>query len=157
MSIASIRLRLQTLQQTIPGISRAYAQLPRTVVQTSELPLFMNFVRDADYDDEILGDSDVQVTRTFMMWLLVKPVAEGEEGEGESITEPFIEVVSKFFYARPSLGNLIGVSYSHITKDSGPKKLIWPGTPANPGGTYWGIEFELNVVELFNRVYSTNE
>jgi hypothetical protein len=161
MSIDTIRTRLHDLQLlipvTAPVVITAYDQLPRSMVPTANMPAFLNFVRDADYDDEILGEDVVQVTRKFLMWLLVKPAAEGEEGEGEALVEPWIDVVVKYFYARPSLGNLTGILYSHITKDSGPKRMVWPGTPTNPIGVYWGAEFQISVVELFNRVYASNE
>jgi hypothetical protein len=81
------------------------------------------------------------------MWLLVKPVAEGEEGEGEAIAEPWIDTVSNWFMSRPSLQDLVGVQKAILLSDSGPKKMIWPGTPANPQGVYWGAEFKLQVLE----------
>jgi hypothetical protein len=135
----------------------AYDQLPRGIVPTANLPAFLNFVREANYDDQILGEDDIESTRVFAMWLLVKPVAEGEEGEGETLVEPWITAVVNYFFARPTLGNLIGVKYSHILRDSGPKKLVWPGTPTNPIGTYWGAEFLISVTEIFKRIYANNE
>ncbi len=157
MSIASVRLRLQTLQSAIPGITKANAQLPRGKIPDMELPTFLNFVRPATYDTDKLGDSDVEVTRQFAMWLLVQPAVECEEGEGENLVEPFIDLVARYFLARPSLGNLIGVSDSYITEDSGPKRLVWPGTPQNPVAVYWGVEFKLDVIDIFGRIYSDNE
>jgi hypothetical protein len=157
MSIATVRARLQTLQEAIPDIVTAYDQLPRGMVPTNKMPAFLNFVRTATYDDKIIGEDTLETTRQFLMWLLVKPAAEGEEGEGEALVEPWIDTVAKYFFARPSLGNLSGIVYSHITEDSGPKKLVWPGTPANPLGIYWGVEFRINVIEIFKRTYSSNE
>jgi hypothetical protein len=157
MTIATIRLRLASLQASIPGVIKAYPQLPRGIVKTNEMPLFMTFVREADYDLDTVGDGDFITNRTYLMWLLVKPVAEGEEGEGESLAEPWVETVANFFLARPSLGNLTGIMNSYMIKDSGPKKLVWPGTPANPTGVYWGVEFQLRVAEFTKRIYANNE
>jgi len=157
MSIKLIRERIASLQLAIPGVKYAYSILPRGVVQSNQLPLFINFVRDGEYDHEELGDNDILHTRSFNMWLLVKPAAEGEEGESENLTEPWIETVVQYFMARPSLGNLIGVQDSYIVSDTGPKKMVWPGSSASPTGTYWGIEFRLKVIEFTQRTFATNE
>ena len=157
MTIETIKDRLKLLQQGITGVKRAYAQLPKGVVNSADLPLFMNFVRPSKYDTEGLGSDDIQSAREYLMWLLVKPVAEGEEGEGESLVEPWIDKVTSYFFARPSLGNLQWIRNSYITEDSGPKKLVWPGIAINPTGVYWGVEFRLTVVEIMNREYVDNE
>jgi hypothetical protein len=148
MSIQSVRLRIKTLQEKIPGINKAYAQLPKSNIVAADLPLFLNFVREGVNDYDPLGSDDVYITRTYLMWLLVKPVAEGEEGESESSVEPWIDTVSKYFIARPSLSDLAGVQKTILLSDSGPKKMIWPGTPSAPQGVYWGVEFKLQVIEV---------
>jgi hypothetical protein len=157
MSVATIRARLALLQAAIPGVAKAYVQLPRGLVPTDNLPAFLNFVRKADYDHDTYGDYTVGVTRTFLMWLLVKPVAEGEEGEGEEIMEPWVETVAAYFNARPSLGGLIRVDSSTLVSDSGPKKMVWPGTPNAPTGVYWGAEFQLDITEIAPITYADNE
>ena len=148
MSIATVRARLASLQESITGINKAYVQLPKGILNSVDMPLFMNFVRNSNNDDTILGSGTARITRTYLMWLMVKPVAEGEQGEGESLVEPFIQNVSQFFISRPTLGNLLGVEYAHLVSDSGPKKMVWPGTPSNPVGIFWGVEFRLDVVEV---------
>jgi hypothetical protein len=157
MSISTVRARLKTLQLAIPGISHSYAQLPKGMIKTSELPLFLNFARDSKYDYETFGSDDMGITRTFLMWLMVKPAAEGEEGEGESLVEPWIPIVTNFFNGRPSLGNLVGVQIARLTGDSGPKRMVWPGTPNAPQGVYWGAEFRLNVTEIVPINFAANE
>jgi hypothetical protein len=157
MTIETVRDGLKTLQEAIPGVRKAYAQLPRGMVFAMDMPLFLNFVRESEYDPDTLGDDQVVVTRTYLMWLLVKPAAEGEEGEGESLVEPWIDVVSTHFYARPKLGMIATVQNSWIESDSGPRKLIWPGTQATPQGVYWGVEFRLKVVEYVDRTFADYE
>jgi hypothetical protein len=157
MTVQTVKLRLKSLQLAITGIQQAYAQLPRGALKTNELPLFLNFVRTATYDTDTMGDSDYLSTRTYLMWLMVKPAMEGEEGEGEALVEPWIDIVVPYFMARPSLGNLIGISNSVITADSGPKKMVWPGTPLDPQGVYWGIEFQIQVVDVSQRIYAASE
>lgn len=153
MSIYTVRSRLATLQRAIPGIVTANAQLPKGSINTADLPLFMTFVRDADYNTEALGSDDVLVTRTYLMWLMVKPVAEGESGEGEALVEPYVETVSNYFLSRPTLNNLIGIVSANLISDTGPKRMVWPGTPTNPIGVYWGAEFRLDVIETKEREY----
>lgn len=153
MSIQLVRARIALLQRSITGIKVAYEQLPKGILNSVDLPLFMNFVRDATYDQDSIGSDDVQVTRTYLMWLMVKPVAEGEEGEGEALVEPYIENVSNYFLARPTLKNLAGIVSADLVSDTGPKRMVWPGTPTNPIGVYWGTEFRLNVTEVVERNY----
>jgi hypothetical protein len=148
MTIAATRTRIATLQRLIPGIKRAYVQLPRGKIVEADLPLFINFVRDGENDYDPLGQDSLYISRNYFMWLLVMPVAQGEEGEGETICEPWIETVSNYFIARPSLEDLVRVQKATLLGDSGPKRMIWPGTPAAPQGVYWGAEFRLNVVEI---------
>lgn len=157
MPIDTIKQRVAELQEAIPGIKRGYQQLPRGVINTYDLPAFLNFVRPTTYNTDIYGSNDVELTRELAMWLLVKPASEGEEGEGENLVEPWIDLVAKYFFARPSLENLQFIQGSVITEDSGPKKLVWPGTPSNPIGIYWGVEFRLTIVEIMPRVYVDNE
>lgn len=153
MSIVSVRARLATLQSSIPGINKAYEQLPKGVINSLDLPLFMTFVRDSNNDLSSYGSDTVRISRTYLMWLLVKPFAEGEDGEGEALVEPYIQTVLEFFLSRPTLGNLLGVSGSTIVSDTGPKRMVWPGTPSNPIGVYWGAEFRLDVTELIDIDY----
>jgi len=153
MSIYTVRSRIATIQRAIPGIVTAHVQLPKGALVTADLPLFMTFVRDAEYNDTIIGADDVQVSRTYLMWLMIKPVAEGESGEGESLVEPYIETVSNYFLSRPTLNNLIGVVSANLVSDTGPKRMVWPGTPSNPIGVYWGAEFRLDVIETKERIY----
>jgi len=153
MSIVTVRARLAEMQASIPGVRRAYDQLPVGIVNTADLPLFLNFVRDTEYDIDS-GEGFVYDTRTYVMWLLVKPVAEGTDSEGEQITEPFIPIVADYFISRPSLLDLKGVVTSELKSDSGPKRMVWPGTPSDPIGVYWGIEFVLDVTEVSNISYT---
>jgi hypothetical protein len=157
MTIALTRAGLKTLQEGITGIHKAYAQLPRGLLNEMDLPLFMNFVRIGKYDEIPEGSDTIEVARTYLMWLMVKPVASGEEGEGEALVEPWIDIVGPYFYARPSLGGVLFIKTSRIIADSGPKKMIWPGTPTDPKGIFWGVEFELQVIEVFNRIYANDE
>lgn len=157
MSIQTVRLRLKTLQEAIPGIVKAYSQLPRTMLNSADMPLFMTFVRDSENDLSELGSDTILTTRSYMMWLIVKALAEGEEGEGEALVEPWIDTVTAYFSARPTLGALAGVLDSYIASDSGPKRMVWPGTNTAPTGVYWGAEFKLDVTEVVYRQYSNNE
>jgi hypothetical protein len=157
MTIAIVRTQIATLQRSIPGIITAYDQLPKGILKKLEMPLFINFVRDSSIDHDIYGDDAIQVSRQYLMWLIVKPVVEGIEGESESLVEPYIDTVLNFFYARPTLGLLTGIVDSAITADSGPKKMIWPGDRSDLQNVAWGCEFQLDVIEIVQRIYAPYE
>jgi hypothetical protein len=151
MSIETVRTQLATLQASISGVKRAFEQLPRGAIVDADLPLFLNFARNAIYDWSILGADTNQSTRIYLMRLLVMPQQSGIDGEGESAVEPFIKTVVDYFASRPQLGRLSGVQNAIIVGDSGPQQFVWFDIP------YWSVEFQLRVVEYATRDYQNYE
>lgn len=151
MSVDTIRQQLATLEALIAGVNRAYDTLPRGPIVEADLPLFLNFVRDATYDWRMLGASDNIEIRQYILWLLVMPIQLAAPGEGEEKAMPFIKTVMDYFKARPQLGGTAQIQNAIITGDSGPKQLPWADT------YYWGIEFRLQVTEYQLRAYAADE
>lgn len=149
MSITTVRAALATLEAQITGINRAYVDLPRGAINDADLPLFLNFARDAS-DSE--GGSDMMLEdRQYLLWLLVMPDQLGIPGEGEQAAEAMIQTVKDYFRQRPALGLVLGVQKSYFSGDSGPRKFTWADV------AYWGVEFRLRVVEYQARTYADDE
>jgi hypothetical protein len=153
MTIDTVRTQIAALQAAIPGITRAFDQLPRHDISVADLPAFVNFVREGVYNWTLDGATADQDVRKYVMWLLVLPHQEGlSDGEAERRVEPFVPTVRDYFAARPKLGGAINdVKSAVITGDSGPRQLIYADT------VYWGAEFQLTVTERLQRVYAANE
>lgn len=155
MTIATVKAGIVTLQRAIPGIVKAYDELPRSLVNDMECPQFLTFVRSADNDEEKLGSTAILTTRDFLMWLLVKPGTMGLPGEGEAAVDPWITTVLSYFAARPHLG-VAEVVNAFIVKDTGPKQLVSP-LFGSEGSVYWGCEFTLRVTYYWLRTFADNE
>ncbi len=150
-TVATIKAQLAVLQAAIPNVKRAYADIPRGPINDADLPLFINFARDAENDWTMIGSDIGLENRRYLMQLLVMPAQDGISGESESLTEAWLQTVNDYFAARPQLGLQSGVQRAYIEGDSGPRLYSW----AN--GLYWNIEFRLRVVTYHPRTYASNE
>jgi hypothetical protein len=156
MSIASVRTQLAALQLRIAGIKQSYPNaavpgLPRGAINDMDLPLFLNFVREAPHDYRTDGETFDLEVRTYVMQLLVAPVNLQEPGEGENATTLLIDPVMDFFRARPRL-EMDGVWRAIITRDTGARSnLVWANV------NYWGCEFTLQVSEIIPITFAPGE
>lgn len=155
MSVAAIKDRLKTIQETITGIQRAYDNGPKGL-PPSDLPCFVNFTGPATDDWRALGsDHDVE-TRLYVMRLYVRPDTSGIDGEAEAACEPFFPLVRDTFASRPMLGlgqintGLAGVDAVFLG-DQGTQLLRYDGVD------YIGVEFRLQVSETVRRRYAAGE
>jgi hypothetical protein len=162
MSIATVRAALQTLETSYLAAEyaagrtrtagRAYEQLPHQAVNDADLPVCLNFVREATADLTNAGEDFYQTTRQYLVWLLLLPASEGlSDGEAESMVEPVIPTFYNYFLARPKLVAVTDVKRMVIASDSGPRQLVWADI------AYWGVEFRLNVTERLTRTYAAIE
>lgn len=162
MSIATVRTALQSIEAAylaqelaagrVRTSGRAYDQLPHQAINDADLPVCLNFVREATADYTNPGEDYYQTTRQYLVWLLVLPAAEGlSDGEAESMVEPLIPTFYAYINARPKLNAVTDVKRANIASDSGPRQLIWADT------VYWGVEFRVNVTERLTRAYTGNE
>lgn len=151
MSVETVKDQLAVLQAAIPGVRRAYAQLPRTALVDADLPLFLNFARETTYDWSNIGHDMQRDIRLYIMQLYVLPAQLGIEGEAENLVEPWIKTVVDYFRARPKLGQLQYVQEAWIEGDSGPRQFARADIP------YWGVEFRLRVTEYYPRTYASLE
>ncbi|MCL4863861.1 MAG: hypothetical protein KJZ93_30925 [Caldilineaceae bacterium] len=153
MSVATVKARLALIQKNrITGVKRSFAQGPN-IINTGDMPLFINLTKPAQHNWEILGDDLDQETRLYLMRLYVLPAGNGIPGEAERLCEPFFDRVRDVFAGRPSLEGLAGVQQAVLLGDSGVTLMDYPvGNFA-----YWGIEFKLQVTEYIEVIYAANE
>jgi hypothetical protein len=159
MSIADVKDALVTLETAYlaanaAGKGRAYAQFPM-VLNDFDLPAFINYSRDATYNQTQGGDV-MRVTRDYAIQMLIFPAAEGttESGggnEGEALVEPHIEKFWKYFAARPQIDTTEPILRASIVSDTGPRRFEFAG------GLYWGVEFRAQVEEFNPRTYAAGE
>lgn len=143
--MSDIRQRLADIQNTIPGVKRAYVWAPQSLAD-SDLPVFCTFAGAATIVS--IGETLAEETRTWLMRLYVKPVLQGIDGEAEKSVEPFLASVRNVFLSHPLLGK--------GTKDSvlpWIEKATWLGDSgiqvlSYAGQNYLGIEFKLAITTI---------
>jgi hypothetical protein len=155
MSITTVKTNLAALERNISGITRAYAYAPPGVLPDSDMPMFCNYARAANYS-ELQGSDTELITRRYLLRLYVKAITEGTrvaDGsvEGENLVAPLIDATWAYFTARPQLGLTAPVMRARLLSDSGTIVL------AGSDGNYWGCEFEIEVSEYNIRQYADNE
>lgn len=155
MSISTVKTALAALERNISGVKRAYTAYPAGVLPDSDLPLFVNFARSANYNETQGSDTEL-ITRRYLARLYVKATAEGTRVaggsvEGEALVSPMIDATWAYFAARPQLGLIAPVMKARIISDSG--AIVMQGADAS----YWGAEFELEVIEYNIRLYADSE
>jgi len=150
MSVATVKARLASIEESITDVKRAHAQ-PPAALPAADLPAMVNFAGAAEHDWRILGSDSDQETRQYTLRLYIAPVGQGVPGEMERLCEPFFSSVRDTFAARPALEQLIGVIQATLLGDSGPVVMAYGKLQ------YIGIEFRLQVVELIGRMYDDYE
>ena len=150
MSVETVKARLATIQAGITGVRRAYAEVPNSIT-AADMPLFVTLTGPANHDWQALGSDQDKEQRTYRMRLFVMPLGQGYPGEGENAAEPFFTRVRDTFSARPGLEGLTGVQSATLIGDSGLVVLDFQEQQ------YWGIEFELQVVEYVEVTYAEGD
>ena len=136
MDISSIKTRLAEIQESVDGISRAYAQGPSSLPET-DLPLFVNFAGPSARE---AGDGDtIYESRDFLMRLYVVPAQSGLDGEAESQVEEYISSIYSAFDAEQLLAAVPFVINAVIVSDGGVVVMPYAGVQ------FLGIEFRLRV------------
>ncbi len=102
-NVEFVTARLAAMWGEITGITRAHAQLPRTLNST-DVPAVLIFPR-AVQDRKISGGPKRNVTeqRLFDMVLCVAQAALGDATQGQIAIEPYFARVNDHFLARPGL------------------------------------------------------
>lgn len=161
-TLNQLKTRLALIQGAISGVTRAYAQAPRTL--GADLPAFVNLTGPAAHNWQILGADGDYEQRDILMRLHVIPWELGIPGESEELVEPFLERVRTAFSARPGLGSyglglagasefgpLEGVLRAYLVGDNGINGYIYAGQ------SYVGVEFRLRVMSIIAVSYAARE
>jgi hypothetical protein len=148
MSVATVKARLASIQEAIPGVLVAYAQGPLSLVGAN-MPCFVNLTRPATVDWEQGSDLGIE-TRLYAMQLYVMPFGQGVPGEAERKCETFFPLVRITFAARPGLEDLPGIQEAIFLGDSGVIIMSYP----LQGERYFGVEYRLQVREVVERSYA---
>lgn len=161
-TLAQLKTRLALIQGAISGVTRAYAQAPRTL--GADLPAFVNLTGPAAHNWAMLGADGDYEQRDILMRLYVTPWELGIPGESEELVEPFLERVRSTFSARPGLGSyglglapaseyppLDGVLRSYLVGDNGIQAYAYTGQG------YVGVEFRLRIMNIIAVVYAARE
>jgi hypothetical protein len=145
MTVATVKTRLITICEAIPGIQGASRE-PRNLTG-AEMPWVIVLAGPAEYqtDGEALG----RELRTYRLLVIVQAWAQGPEYEAETLVEPFYERFREEFSNNASLdtGNhdpLPGVQWSQIVRDTGLTEIILAGV------SYAGVEVNIQVLEVYN-------
>ena len=145
MSVTTILDRLAAIQETITGVTRAYASPPYSLPD-SDLPIFINFVGAASLVAQRGGSVDE--VREYAMALYVCTVQDGISGEAAARLYPFFDRVRDAFLSRPLLGlgsagsNAPFVIDAEWRGDKGLTATVYAGTQ------YLGTEFRIRVETL---------
>ena len=149
-TVATIKTGLQTLLAAVTGVSRAYAQAPKNLPD-SDLPASIPFTGPASNDWVIEGADDDMETREYIIRTYVARVQQGYDGEAEALAEPFVERITDYLAARPSLGGIRGVLRASVIGDGGVSRLAYNQTE------YIGVEHRLRVVSMRKVAYAAGE
>ena len=148
MTVDTTRARLAALQAQITGVTKAFENVPRGILEV-ELPAFITLVGRAAYNQVQLGELVLMETRIYTQRLFIKTASLGIEGEAEDETTVFFDRVVDFFKDRPQLqldANSTVVYSAQITADSGVIPTAYPS-----GGsvkTFLAIDFTTEVIEV---------
>jgi hypothetical protein len=150
VTVAQVREALATASDSITGVTKAFARVPRAI-QPAELPCAIILPARATYDEDI-GHEEFTTSRVYQIALYVALEGDHREYMAESAVETFIELFQTYFQARPAIkpagsGEAFNVT---LDGDSGPAALPFPpGANRETGGQiYGGVVFDLTIVTI---------
>jgi len=102
MTTATVTQRLTDMYELIPGITKAFQYIPRTL-QPAYLPAVVIYPGEAAYDWESVGDGMVRTTEVYRATLYYDQAAFGTETQSETGLLPLIDSIKDYFFQRPGL------------------------------------------------------
>ena len=135
MSLESIITRLQTIEASITGITRAYDEAPESIGSV-DLPAVLNIPGEGSLATEASGWG--RTDHTIHIQVLVTPRTDLPSDEAK--VRPFVNRFRDAFAHAEKLNDLSTVAHAELT-------AYRYGVFAYAGQEYLGVEFTLEVTE----------
>lgn len=101
-TITQIKESLAAVVAGVSGIRQSLAYVPRSL-PPGDLPVSVIFTGPGRFTPAVLGRANRLETRTFLVRVYVKPIAQGLDGEAEKAAEPFLRSLPAAFDGREGL------------------------------------------------------
>lgn len=102
MNTSEVTARLAAMYELIPGITKAFTYIPRTL-QPAYLPAVIIYPGEALYDTDTVGDGTVQSIELYRAVLYFDQSLFGTENQTETGVLPMIDAIKDYFFERPGL------------------------------------------------------
>jgi hypothetical protein len=152
MPVATTIARVATILESISGVKSVYAGRPDDV-PPAKFPSFIILTDGANYEHDGEMSDAIFITRRYRLLLVVAAWTTGIELASESMCRPYFAEIESAFLDRPTLEHPKGqnplsfVQNARILSDSGILNIVIGG------GTYAGVQWDLEVQELRERVF----
>lgn len=152
MGVYEVRDQLAAIGAEIEGVRKSFNFVPRAL-QHAELPAFVSFASEAQYDK---GSDTLVEQRVWRCVVFVDVIGDGTEGQGEEAAYPFIDRLRDGFAGRPGLetnaqdGAGLSVFNAVPLGDSGVRTLEYP---VGSQREYYAVECRLLVEDHIRIAY----